>query len=144
MSSIKDITREGGIAAVATVGVDAETVRVERTARDHCSSCLPGRLGRCENAVALNGISPAEGNSDIVPRVENGESMEVKRPCGESPTFPTTPPIQTEASLLPEPIRMNPPDFLWAEMAGHGFGLKLEAAYLEILNWLASLSLLDL
>ncbi len=29
---------------------------------------------------------------------------------------------------------MNPPDFLWAEMAGHGFGLKLEAAYLEILN----------
>ena len=32
VSSIKDITREGGIAAVATVGADAETVRVERTA----------------------------------------------------------------------------------------------------------------
>jgi hypothetical protein len=80
-------------------------------------------------------ISPAEGNSDIVPPVENGESMEVEHPCGESPTFLTRFSFQTEASLLPEPIRMSPPDFLWAEMAGHDFSLKLEAAYLEITGW---------
>ena len=80
-------------------------------------------------------ISPAEGNSDIVPPVENGESMEVEHSCGESPTFPSTPPIQTEASLLSQPIRMSPPDFLWAEMAGHDFSLNLEEVYLEMTGW---------
>ena len=88
-----------------------------------------------KTSFALNVISPAEGNSDIVPPVENGESMEVEHSCGESPTFPTTPPIQTEASLLPEAIRMSLPDFLWAEMAGHDFSLNLEEAYLEITGW---------
>ena len=98
------------------MGVDAESVQVERTAAivraAYPDGCSPRWLRRCENVILLNVTSAVEGNPDLIPPVENGESMEVEHP---RPTIVTTPPIQTEASLLPEPIRVSPPDF---------FGLK--------------------
>ena len=119
-----------------------------------CTSCMPGRNGRCENQAAPNTLScspqvrlpdiqttlPGTANdetqsyeSEVIPEILN--SMADGSPDDQYQALSEETVIINGLERLPPIIPMQSPVFRWKEVEGEEFVQAIESCYEEVVHW---------
>ena len=119
-------------------------------AKNHCSNCLPSRLGTCKNVPTTQSLhdSPSQDSPPSQPEPSQ-QLLPTSSPVTVSnETFPDAPnsvdsgpPVSpivvpvTSHPTLPAYTPMSPPVFTWGEYSATHFSTKLEEAYKTVTHW---------